>query len=204
MTIKQLADEAIRLERELCREDGGVQDQIAAAFGGLNRIDMNEQGYTVTPVKVSAERKRALQNSLMLFFTGQTHFSASLQTAHRKALSDKTSQLLQMKALADDAEAVLCGNGDLGDFGRLLHESWCLKRGITNMVSTDSIDALYAAARKAGALGGKLLGAGGGGFLLFFVEPEKQAAVKAAMGDLLSVPFSFDTKGTEVIFPKTV
>ena len=204
VSIRQLADEAIRLERELCREDGGVQDQIAAAFGGLNRIDMGEQGYDVTPLEVSPERKRALQDSLMLFFTGQTHFSASLQTAHRKALSDKTSQLLQMKALADDAEAVLCGNGDLGDFGRLLHESWCLKRGITNMVSTDSIDSLYAAAREAGALGGKLLGAGGGGFLLFFVEPEKQAAVKAALGDLLSVPFSFDTKGTEVIFSKPV
>lgn len=202
VTHRQLADEAIHLERFLCHEDGGIQDQIAAAHGGLNRIDMDDKGYTVTSLDVSPGRIADLNGSLMLFFTGQTHFSASLQTEHRKAIADKTAQLLQMKALADDAERVLCGNGDLNEFGRLLHESWCLKRGITNMVSNDSIDALYARAREAGAIGGKLLGAGGGGFLLFFVEKDKQQSVKAALGDLLHVPFAFDSKGSEVVFSK--
>ena len=202
VTPRLLADEAIRLERELCREDGGIQDQIAAAFGGFNTIDMGANGYTVTPVAASPERLRELNDHLLLFFTGRTRISANLQTAHRKALSEKTAQLLEMKALAIEAEKLLCSTAPLDEFGRLLHESWCLKRGITEKVSNDSIDAIYENAREVGAIGGKLLGAGGGGFLLFFVKPELQNAVKAALAPLTCVPFSFSREGATLLMDK--
>ena len=160
---KRLADDAIKLERELCREAGGWQDQIAAAFGGLNRINFDADGYTVDPVIISPERKSALEDSLMMFFTGFTRFSADVQASLRSSMRDKTAELREMLALVDVAENVLVDKSvPLDDFGRLLDETWKLKRGISSSVSTDSIDGIYASARKAGALGGKLLGAGGG------------------------------------------
>ncbi len=196
VTPRDLADEAIYLERTLCGEAGGVQDQIAAAFGGFNRIDMDADGYTVTPLSVETKRLAALQDSLLLVYTGRTHFSANIQSAHKKAIADKARDLLEMKSLAAEAEKVLCSAGDLNDFGRLLHETWTLKRGITKEVSNDSIDALYARVRAAGALGGKLLGAGGGGFLLFFVPQDKQASVRRALGDLPVIPFGLNAPGS--------
>ena len=198
---KRLADEAIYLERELCGEAGGWQDQIAASFGGLNVIRFDADGYRVSPVIVSAERKRALNENLMLFFTGFSRFSSDIQTATKKALSDKTAELREMCALVDEAEKILIHKeSDLNEFGRMLDTSWQLKRGVSAKISTDSIDRLYADAKKAGALGGKLLGAGGGGFLLFYVEKERQAAVHAALSNLLHVPFTFENGGTTVIF----
>lgn len=195
---KVLAEEAIYLERTLCRECGGVQDQIAAAFGGLNRIDFDEKGFTVTPVEVSAERKAALSDNLMLFFTGISRFSAELQTAHQSALGSKTAELLAMKEMANEAERVL-KNGDLDDFGRMLHEAWQIKRGITDRITNEGIDALYDRARAAGATGGKLLGAGGGGFLLLYVNKAHQPAVRAALSHLVEVPFRFEESGTTLL-----
>lgn len=198
---KQLADEAIYLERVLCNEAGGWQDQIAASFGGFNRIDFNSDGYTVQPVIVSPERKQQLNNNLMMFFTGFTRFSSEIQKANKLDDESKTKQLKQMLTLVDEAESILTDQSkDLDDFGRLLDVTWKLKRQTGKSVSTSNIDNLYDKGISAGALGGKLLGAGGGGFLVFYVTPEKQAAVKEAMKDLLYIPFKFEDSGTQVIY----
>ena len=196
---KRLADEAIYLERVLCKEAGGIQDQIAAAYGGLNRIDMDRNGYRVSPVVLSNQRKNELNESLMLFFTGFTRFSSDIQQKTEAGMDEKIAQLLEMKRLVDDAESILISKVDLREFGRLMDYSWKLKRGLSDGISTGAIDDVYAAAMKAGACGGKLLGAGGGGFLLFFVEKERQAAVREALRDLLYVPFQFETGGPQVV-----
>ncbi|MCQ5387733.1 kinase [Hungatella hathewayi] len=196
---KKLADDAIYLERVLCKEAGGVQDQIAAAYGGFNRIRFSESGYCVDPIIVSPERKRWLNDNLLLFFTGISRFSSDIQVDTQKSLKDKTTRLLEMLSLVDEAERILTSDCDLEEFGRLLHYTWTLKRGISSGISTTSIDVLYGTARSAGAVGGKLLGAGGGGFFLFYVEKEKQKAVIEALSDLLYVPFSFEDKGTRII-----
>ncbi|MCQ4804652.1 kinase [Holdemanella sp. MSK.7.32] len=198
---KQLADEAIYLERVLCNEAGGWQDQIAASFGGFNRIDFNADGYTVHPVIVSPQRKQQLNNNLLMFFTGFTRFSSEIQKANKLDDESKTKQLKQMLTLVDEAESILTDQSkDLDDFGRLLDVTWKLKRQTGKSVSTSNIDNLYDKGISAGALGGKLLGAGGGGFLVFYVTPEKQAAVKEAMEDLLYIPFKFEDSGTQVIY----
>ena len=196
---RKLADDAIFLERVLCNESGGVQDQIAASFGGMNRINFNAEGYTVNPVIISPERKKLLNRNLMLFFTGFSRFSSDIQVAAEKNLKSKQNQLLEMLSLVDDAEKILTSKTDLEEFGRLLDYTWQLKRGITDKVSTDSIDAVYSRALQAGATGGKLLGAGGGGFLQFYVDPDKQENVRKALENLLYVPFEFENGGTRVI-----
>ena len=197
---KKLADEAIYLERNLCQEAGGWQDQIAASFGGFNRINFNSDGYEVLPLIIAPDRKRQLNSNLMMFFTGFTRFSSDVQKANAVGKEDKTAQLKEMLSLVDDAEHVLTDKeSDLDDFGRLLDHTWRLKRQTGAAVSTDSIDGLYAKGLEAGALGGKLLGAGGGGFLVFYVQPEYQESVRNAMQDLLYIPFEFETGGTRVI-----
>lgn len=196
---KKLADDAIYLERVLCKESGGIQDQIAASFGGLNRINFKEDGYTVNPIIISQERKKQLNDNLMLFFTGFSRFSSDISKIQVSMMRERTKLLLEMLNLVDEAEKVLTSNCNLNEFGKLLNFTWELKRGITNKISNDNIDLLYTKAIEMGAIGGKLLGAGGGGFLLFYVEPDKRNAVKAAMKDLLYVPFTFENSGTRVI-----
>lgn len=197
---KKLADEAIYLERELCKEAGGWQDQIAASFGGFNRINFSDEGYEVLPVIISPERKRKLNQNLMMFFTGFTRFSSDVQKANTIGKGDKTKQLKEMLLLVDEAEKVLTDRQtDLNEFGRMLDHTWKLKRQTGNAVSTSDIDLLYEKGMKAGALGGKLLGAGGGGFLVFYVESDKQDNVKNAMDNLLHIPFQFEDGGTQVI-----
>mgnify|MGYP001025360290 CR=1 FL=1 len=195
---KKLADDAIHLERELCNEAGGWQDQIAASFGGFNRITLNAEGYTVDPIIISPIRKKQLNDNLLLFFTGFTHFSADIQAENRDA--DRTKQLLEMLSLVDEAQNILTNTKtDLDEFGRLLDITWKLKRETGRKVSTNSIDALYDRGVKAGALGGKLLGAGGGGFLLFYVTPDQRECVLKELADLMYVPFEFENSGTRVI-----
>lgn len=198
---KKLADEAIYLERVLCQEAGGWQDQIAASFGGFNRINFNADGYEVLPVIISPERKKQLNDNLMMFFTGFTRFSSDVQKANSSGnQKDKNAMLREMYSLVDEAEKVLTEKtADLDDFGRLLDHTWKLKRQTGSAVSTDSIDGLYARGIEAGALGGKLLGAGGGGFLVFYVQPEYQENVRKAMSDLMYIPFEFENGGTRVI-----
>lgn len=198
---KKLADEAIYLERNLCQEAGGWQDQIAASFGGFNRINFNAVNYEVLPVIISPERKKELNQNLMMFFTGFTRFSSDIQKANAAEKQDKTAQLKEMLTLVDDAEKVLTDkHADLDDFGRMLDYTWKLKRQTGSAVSTNSIDELYAKGLKAGALGGKLLGAGGGGFLIFYVQTDRQDSVRWAMQDLMNIPFEFEDSGTRVIY----
>lgn len=197
---KKLADEAIYLERELCQEAGGWQDQIASAFGGLNRINFYSDDYEVLPIIINPERKQQLNNNLMMFFTGFTRFSSDFQKINRIASVEKQAQLREMYALVDEAEKVLTDkNRSLDEFGYLLDYTWKLKRQTGEQISTNSIDALYQKGMEAGALGGKLLGAGGGGFLIFYVQPKKQKAVSDAMKDLMNIPFEFENNGTRVI-----
>ena len=201
---KKLADEAIYLERVLCEEAGGWQDQIAASFGGFNRINFNTDGtYDVLPVIISPERKKNLNDNLMMFFTGFTRFSSDVQKANagtKETQEAKEKRYLEMLSLVDKAEQILTDkNTDLDNFGRLLDHTWKLKKQIGSAVSTNSIDALYEKGMQAGALGGKLLGAGGGGFLVFYVQPEYQEAVKESMKELMYIPFRFEDGGTRVI-----
>lgn len=197
---KRLADEAIYLERELCNEAGGWQDQIAASFGGFNRINFNADGYEVLPVIINPERKKELNSNIMMFFTGFTRFSSDVQKANNVTADDKRSQLREMYSLVDEAERVLTDkNTSLDEFGYLLDHTWKLKRQTGSLISTNSIDGLYQHGIEAGALGGKLLGAGGGGFLMFYVQPDKQESVRLAMKELMYIPFEFEDGGTRVI-----
>lgn len=198
---KQLADDAIYLERELCGEAGGWQDQIAVSFGGLNRIDFDSNGYHVNPVIINSARKNYLNDNLMLFFTGFKRYSADIQKNTASSIQDKQKQLFQMLDLVDVAQRILENNeSDLDEFGKLLDKTWRLKRQTGSTISTDTIDTLYDKAIAAGALGGKLLGAGGGGFLLFYVRPEKQDSVRKALSNLMEVPFKFERSGTRVVY----
>ena len=201
---RKLADEAIYLERVLCEEAGGWQDQIAASFGGFNSINFNTDGtYDVLPVIISPERKKNLNDNLMMFFTGFTRFSSDVQKANagtKETQEAKEKRYLEMLSLVDKAEQILTDkNTNLDNFGRLLDYTWKLKKQTGSAVSTNTIDALYEKGIQAGALGGKLLGAGGGGFLVFYVQPEYQEAVKEAMKELMYIPFRFEDGGTRVI-----
>lgn len=198
---KKLADEAIYLERTLCNEAGGWQDQIAAAFGGFNRIDFSKDGYRVSPVIISPERKRMLNDNLMMFFTGFSRLSSDIQKANK--VSDKRNHVLlrQMYELVDQAEGILTDEKkELDDFGRLLDLTWKLKKQTGKDISTEHIERLYERGITAGALGGKLLGAGKGGFLIFYVPKEKQESVRIALKDLMYIPFEFENDGTRIIY----
>lgn len=199
---KKLADEAIYLERELCAEAGGWQDQIAAAYGGFNRIDFNEYGYKVSPIIISPERKAMLNRNLVMFFTGFTRFSSDIQKANRveEPNGEKIVKLKEMYSLVDEAEKILVEkNRNIDEFGKLLDYTWRLKRSTGTRISTESIDELYKKGIEAGALGGKLLGAGGGGFLVFYVKQENRHNLINAMSDLLHVPFEFEDGGSRII-----
>lgn len=194
----ELAERAIRLERQVCNEAGGWQDQIAAAVGGFNRIDFADNSFTVSPIIIDPKRKKALADNLMLFFTGFTRFSSDIQREVRP--HEKKSELLKMLELVDEAHGVLVDTERcLDDFGSLLGEAWQIKRGIGANVSSNAIDEYYGRAIGAGALGGKLLGAGGGGFLLFYVPQERQDDVRRSLADLMNVPFAFEESGTTVL-----
>ena len=201
MSKRHLAQEAIHVERSILKEHGGWQDQVAAAYGGLNRIDFKDGDFSVRPIIISPERKKELDENLLLFYTGIQRFSSDIQADTFARPVDKTQQLKDMLALVDEAEGILCSrNASLNEFGKLLDTTWKLKRGTGAKVSNGSIDELYASAIKAGALGGKLLGAGGGGFLLFYCEKEKQDELKKAMEQLMIVPFNFENEGTQILY----
>lgn len=198
---RKLAEDAIYLERELCNEVGGWQDQVAAAFGGLNRIDFADNQFKVTPIIIHPERKKLLNDSLLLFFTGISRFSSDIQKDTVSNQKNKIAQLKEMLSLVGEAQKILEDkHSDMNDFGRLLDHSWKLKRNIGTKISNNCIDGLYERGLKAGAMGGKLLGAGGGGFLLFYVEPEKRSAVVREFSDLMQVPFSLENEGTSMVY----
>lgn len=201
MSKRQLAQEAIHVERDILQEHGGWQDQVAAAYGGLNRIDFKDGDFSVHPIVISPERKNELNENLLLFYTGIQRFSSEIQADTFAKPVDKMKQLKDMLSLVDEAEGVLCDkNASLNEFGKLLDTTWKLKRGTGAKISNGPIDDLYNKAMKAGAFGGKLLGAGGGGFLLFYCEKEKQEALKKALEQLMIVPFAFESEGAQVLY----
>lgn len=199
---RQLALDAIHVEQNLIKENVGSQDQAAAAFGGLNRIDFGgTEKIHVKPIVMKPGRLQALQDHLLLFFTGFSRKASEVAGEQIKKTPEKHQELLVMHQMVDKAEAILTDDSrSLEEFGKLLGESWDIKRGLTHLVSNNQIDAIYERGIKAGAVGGKLCGAGAGGFMLFFVPPEKQPQVKEALKDLLHVPFKFENQGSQVIF----
>ncbi len=197
---QRLAQEAIHLERTLCGESGGWQDQISAAFGGFNRIDFFDGSFQVKPVILPRERKQCLNDHLMLFFTGFSRLSSDIAKEQVNTIRNKKAELLEMKKLVDVGEEILTGKGDICDFGRLLDHTWRLKRNLTSKISTNPIDEMYNRALSAGAIGGKLLGAGGGGFLLLFAEPERHDDVLQELHNYLYVPFAFEEGGSQVLY----
>lgn len=201
-TKRELALSAIHVEQTMLQENVGSQDQTAAAFGGLNKIEFGfPQHVLVRPIVMRPDKLEALNRHLMLFFTGFSRTASDIAGEQIKQTADKTEELQQMMALVEDALAMLLSESDsLDDFGRLLHEQWLIKRGITHLITNPDIDQIYAAGLEAGALGGKLLGAGGGGFMLFFVRPEDQQKVRETFKNLLYVPFRFDHVGSQIVY----
>jgi len=198
---RDLMLEAIHVEQELLRETVGSQDQASAAHGGFNRITFAPNGeITVSPVLLPPARVAELEAHLMLFYTGIARTAAKVAATYAGDLHGKRRQMRILRDLVDESIGVLAGGGPIADFGALLDEAWALKRSLGPGVSTDEVDALYAEARAAGALGGKITGAGGGGFLLLFVPPQRRAAVAAALPDLVHVPFRLEASGSQVIF----
>lgn len=196
----QLATESIHIEQEIIRETVGSQDQTNAAYGGLNHIQFQTSGdIIVNPVTISGERIRILENNMMLFYTGIMRTAEDVARSYVDDIEAKTKQLVKMYAMVDQAMEIL-KNGDLDDFGLLLNEAWQEKRSLSKLVSNPHVDEIYAAALSEGALGGKLSGAGGGGFLLLYVPIEKQPDVKHKFSHLLHVPFNFEPNGSQIIF----
>jgi D-glycero-alpha-D-manno-heptose-7-phosphate kinase len=196
---RQLAEEAIYLEQTLLKETVGVQDQIAAAFGGFNRIEIENDGqFTVAPVSIFPNRRDALQDRLLLFYTGVSRIASTIALKQVEATRSKAKVLHEMRGFVDEGVRVLQDDGDLDEFGRLLHESWRLKASLTSYISSDNIEDIYQKALQAGALGGKLLGAGGGGFFLVYVSPERRQEVLDALSNFLVVPFRFEHRGSHV------
>jgi D-glycero-alpha-D-manno-heptose-7-phosphate kinase len=197
----QLASDAIHVEQERLKEHIGSQDQVLAAFGGLNQIEFGRDGsIQVSPILISRERLALLQQHLMLVYTGISRTASEIAGEQIRTTHRNRHVLQAMHQLVGQAIRVLQGTGDLVEFGQLLHEGWQLKRSLTEKVSTPNIDQMYEAAQQAGATGGKLLGAGGGGFLLLFVRPDLQLRVKEALGEFLHVPVEFESSGSRIIF----
>jgi D-glycero-alpha-D-manno-heptose-7-phosphate kinase len=196
-----LAMEAIHIEQNVLKENVGSQDQVSAAYGGFNRIDFHPTGeITVTPITLSRDRIKELNSHLMLFYTGIKRTSSDVTQKFVQSIEAKKRQLRIMKDLVDESIAILNSNQDIVSFGELLHEAWDVKRGFSDQVSNKDVDTLHAEAMEAGAIGGKLTGAGGGGFLLLFVPPSKQRRVREALNRFLHVPFNFEFSGSQIIF----
>jgi D-glycero-alpha-D-manno-heptose-7-phosphate kinase len=198
---RQLAMESVHIEQELLRETVGSQDQVHAAYGGLNHITFLPNGdIAVRPVTITAERMRELNSHLMLFYTGIRRTASDIADTFVRGIDDRRRQLRIMKDLVDESLAILNGRDELTSFGELLHEAWQAKRSLSARVSNSDVDQMYECARSAGAVGGKLAGAGGGGFLLLFVPPECQAAVREQLNTLIHVPFRFEFSGSQILF----
>lgn len=202
LTKRQLAGAAIHVEQNLIKENVGSQDQVAVAFGGFNRVDFNCDGtFYVQPMTIPEEKLVKLQDHLMFFYTGQSRIAEEIAAEQVSRMETLEERMSRMKGMVERAIDILnTETEDITRFGELLHEAWEIKSKLTNRVSSKWVDKLYTDALGAGAIGGKLCGAGGGGFLLLFVPPENQEAVKRSLDSALYVPFRFENLGSQVIF----
>lgn len=200
-TKLQLATEAIHIERDVLKENVGSQDQVMASFGGLNKVQFkDDRTIDIQPIIMNISKLEQLQKNLMLYFTGMTRTASDIASSQIKNTPKKTKELVRMSEMVDEAIEILTQKKDMDDFGSLLHEAWLIKRSLSKDISNRRIDDLYQTARKAGALGGKLLGAGGGGFMLLYVKPENQPRLKKKFSKLLHVPFKFEEHGSKIVF----
>ena len=197
----RLAMDGVHLEQHVLKEAVGSQDQVLAAYGGLNHIVFHQNGeISVTPITVAPQRIGELTSHLMLFYTGIKRTAARIAETFVGGLDDRRRQLRIMKDLVDESISIISGDRDIAEFGELMHEGWLTKRTLSANISNPDVDELYEAARAAGAIGGKLVGAGGGGFLLLFVPPSRQAAVRERLDGLIQVPFKLEFSGSQIIF----
>jgi len=198
----QLAMDAIHVEQNLIEENVGSQDQVCAAFGGLNKIVFGgSQEILVQPITISEHKLQILQDHLLMVFTGFQRRASEIAGEQIKTIPRKKAEMVIMMELVEEALKILNKDTDaLVEFGKLLHEQWMVKRSITDLISNSTIDDIYESGRKAGAIGGKLLGAGGGGFILFFVHPEMRSKVKETLKNLLQIPIRFEKLGSQIIF----
>lgn len=200
-TKRQLALDAIKIEQETLKENVGSQDQALAAFGGLNFIEFGDKDcLRVNPVTISPQRAELFHDHLMLFFTGFSRIASVVAEEQIKKTHSKKKELRMMLQMLHRALTILNSNSDLSGIGKLLHESWKIKRGLSSKISSPQIDEIYSVALRAGAIGGKLLGAGGGGFMLLLAKPEAQPKIRRALKNLLYVPFKFESVGSQIIF----
>ena len=200
VTKERLAREAIRVEQDMIKENVGCQDQTLAAYGGFNLIEFGGTNHLrVQPLTIPEAKLNLLQDHLMLFFTGFSRTASSIAKVQVENIPQKKPELARMHEMVNEAIEVLNGN-DMLKFGRLLDESWKIKRTLSDKISNAHIDDLYLTAMKAGAVGGKLLGAGGGGFILLFAEPSRKDKIRQALKGLLEVPFKFENLGSQIIF----
>ena len=200
VTKQWLANEAIRIEQDVLSETVGSQDQFAAALGGFNLIQFRRDGsISAEPLIIPNRRRDELNSHLMLVFTGFSRYASEVAGAQVASMDDHAQSLHRIRSMVDEAVEILDSPRDIREFGELLHEAWVQKRGLTDKISNESIDHIYEEARRAGAIGGKLMGAGGGGFMVLFASPERQEAVRAALGGLVHVPFNFETSGTQIV-----
>jgi D-glycero-alpha-D-manno-heptose-7-phosphate kinase len=202
ITKRQLALEAIKIEQDRIKENVGSQDQTLASFGGFAKITFGgAQEVSVQPIIMEADRLARLQEYFMLFFTGFSRNASDIAEEQIRKIPDRAKELRTMTQLTEEAFTILASeDANIEDFGELLHENWQIKRSLTPKITTPVIDELYETARGCGASGGKLLGAGGGGFILFFVKPELQPKLKEALRNLIRVPFKFETLGSQIIY----
>ena len=197
---EDLAAQAIHVEQDVIRETVGSQDQVSAAFGGLNRIAFRQDGsFDVSPIVLPAERLDELQRHMMLCFTGLSRIASEVAQSTIENMDRREKELTRLQGLVEQAIRILGSRGPIREFGELLHESWMVKRGLSDRVSTGEIDQLYETARGAGATGGKLLGAGGGGFFLLLAPPERHREIREKLSRLVHVPFRFETAGSRVV-----
>ena len=197
----KLAKEAIRVERDILAENVGSQDQVAVARGGFNKIVFhNDHNFKVEPMTLQKEKVRLLQSHLMLVFTGFSRLASEIASEQIKNTAERKKELTEMRHMVDHAITILNSDTDILKFGQLLNESWKLKKDLSSKISNPDLDNIYDTALRCGATGGKLLGAGGGGFMLFFVSPEKRQAVKNGLNDLVEVKFAFENDGSQVVY----
>lgn len=198
---KKLALDAIHVEQDMIKENVGSQDQVIAAFGGLNRISFSgNHNIEVTPIAMTLDRLRLFQNHLLLFFTGLTRTAAKIEKEKIKKFKNKIDELKTLHSFVDESINIINSRGNILDFGKLLHESWKIKRSLSDKVSNPIIEDIYRSAIRSGAIGGKVLGAGGGGFVLFFVRPQDRNKIIRTLRPMLYVPFHFETLGSQVIY----